>query len=106
MSLKSPRSKISETTVASVFGKTELFCQSAMYKGNHVAVRSLQRKQVSSLTSKQELELAKVSELKVNALLLEMQQQICARARIPERIHRFTALTLSKGPGPILICQR
>ena len=74
MSLKSPRNKISETTVASVFGKTQLFRQSAVYKGNQVAVKSLQRKQVSSLTSKQELELAKVSELKVSDLLLKMQE--------------------------------
>ena len=61
MSLRSPRSKISEGTVASVFGKTQLFCQSAMYRGNQVAVKSLQRKLVPSLTSKHELELAKVN---------------------------------------------
>ena len=59
--MRSQRSKISEVVVSSVIGKTQRFCQSAVYKGNQIAVRSLQRKQVASLTSKQELKLAKVN---------------------------------------------
>ncbi len=50
------------------FGKSQLFCLSALHRGNQVAVRQLFFKQTPNPTNKQELELAKVPRHRVPPL--------------------------------------